>query len=150
MLYLNAKLKTIYKILKDNLTLTSVVFECLMRKLFLDYKKFNFNKCCIWIKYSFLLFVLRKWFNFNKCCIWIVLVFDWLLSEYNLTLTSVVFEYLQWGYYGDSSNNLTLTSVVFEFIKTNSFIYPYTKFNFNKCCIWIRISSGFVCPNNGI
>ena len=39
-----------------DLTLTSVVFELCLRKSELCIgKKFNFNKCCIWIAYYFVL-----------------------------------------------------------------------------------------------
>ena len=58
--------------LMDYLTLTSVVFE------------FGFFA----ISKNFFIF------NFNKCCIWIVLKTYKTKSGDNLTLTSVVFEYL--------------------------------------------------------
>ena len=56
----------------------------------------------------------------------------------NLTLTSVVFELnynmritaLWW--------DLTLTSVVFESLDSG-YLVPFFVFNFNKCCIWIKL-----------
>ena len=76
---------------------------------------------------------------------------------WNLTLTSVVFEFTLAALVDSTTSNLTLTSVVFEFFKLNSILLTLfnltltsvvfefstlalysktrTKFNFNKCCI---------------
>ena len=54
-----------------------------------------------------------------------------------LTLTSVVFElyFLQTIFIVFA--NLTLTSVVFEYLNPTNSISFLCKFNFNKCCIWM-------------
>ena len=53
-------------------------------------------------------------FNFNKCCIWIGVNYEIRMGEDYLTLTSVVFEYIQKPNGINGKKNLTLTSVVFE------------------------------------
>ena len=61
------------------------------------------------------------------------------ISPCDLTLTSVVFE----SGIGSCKNkfllNLTLTSVVFELKKVSNMFILGLIFNFNKCCIWIVI-----------
>ena len=54
-----------------DLTLTSVVFESTKFLFQKNTSQFNFNKCCIWIKYIAICRKNSNQFNFNKCCIWI-------------------------------------------------------------------------------
>ena len=58
------------------------------------------------------------------------------ITEHNLTLTSVVFEFFSSMIFKTlSSAYLTLTSVVFE-SSIDGALAIYTRiFNFNKCCI---------------
>ena len=62
------------------------------------------------------------------------------ISPCDLTLTSVVFE----SGIGSCKNkfllNLTLTSVVFELKKVSNMFILGLIFNFNKCCIWMGIA----------
>ena len=53
-----------------------------------------------------------KRFNFNKCCIWIGLVIIETKNTANLTLTSVVFEFVISVLILPAKKHLTLTSVV--------------------------------------
>ena len=57
----------------------------------------------------------------------------------NLTLTSVVFESDDGVKSTAGKQNLTLTSVVFEFVCAATVVLTAGVFNFNKCCIWIRV-----------
>ena len=57
------------------------------------------------------------------------------ISILDLTLTSVVFESMLCKYYRRKHENLTLTSVVFELEKKAKIDGRSVKFNFNKCCI---------------
>ena len=106
---------------------------------------FNFNKCCIWIRHVLYVSFLIYLFNFNKCCIWITRYKASKQLGLNLTLTSVVFEFLNTISPPLMQSNLTLTSVVFELLLILIYIHMY-KFNFNKCCIWIFYSP-FVYAN---
>ena len=54
-------------------------------------------------------------FNFNKCCIWIMKKVTLQELKQNLTLTSVVFEFVVLMLLCPQALDLTLTSVVFEF-----------------------------------
>ena len=56
------------------------------------------------------------------------------MTEVNLTLTNVVFEFGKTACPVHCTCNLTLTNVVFEFVNDEN-IYDNIKFNFNKCCI---------------
>ena len=56
------------------------------------------------------------------------------MSAVNLTLTSVVFEFVLKMVPKWFQKNLTLTSVVFE-LNYTVIIYRNFSFNFNKCCI---------------
>ena len=58
----------------------------------------------------------------------------------NLTLTNVVFEYRRICRQNRENNYLTLTNVVFEFWAMNIYVVWSNRFNFNKCCIWIRLA----------
>ena len=53
-------------------------------------------------------------FNFNKCCIWIIEYYKNNPDAPNLTLTNVVFEFLNMLKKGLYLFYLTLTNVVFE------------------------------------
>ena len=126
-----------------HLTLTSVVFEYkyIYNPNFTK-RKFNFNKCCIWIFYLHLPYDLARQFNFNKCCIWMKIEGFAGGGNLNLTLTSVVFESVYEKIFSEFClYYLTLTSVVFESDRFISFSNGSTLFNFNKCCIWIQIAT---------
>ena len=53
----------------------------------------------------------------------------------HLTLTSVVFEFIQTKEDKHMAENLTLTSVVFEYYWSGVGTLTIRLFNFNKCCI---------------
>ena len=115
MLYLNA-LNFILSPLFKYLTLTSVVFEFWLIET-LDVRAFNLTltsvvfefryRYCVYSErfYLTLTSVLFEFsstfshfffyiFNFNKCCIWIGIGKSALVAWINLTLTSVVFEFI--------------------------------------------------------
>ena len=57
------------------------------------------------------------------------------VQQTNLTLTSVVFEFLIFGKDNTFIIDLTLTSVVFELGVLSLWTRHSFLFNFNKCCI---------------
>ena len=139
MLYLN-RYKGAPVIYIRNLTLTSVVFEfkCVIPNNISII--FNFNKCCIWIQIVCFCYAVVGDLTLTSVVFELLHPIHLINHQKNLTLTSVVFEFQNFTLLSLDHMYLTLTSVVFEFgdyrVKSS-----YSIFNFNKCCIWIKVLS---------